>query len=428
MKLRPPSTSGRRGSTTTMSGWHAVARSRADLGQSGAADDQYVIADGQQPGQALANPLVGVDDEDAEWPIGPGRGFGHDLMVRAAARAGESDLRPRLPSAERPLPATSSVADRGCLGPRRPHASPGRRPTPRPRRSASASGDEPTSIVVPSPGRLSQANRAPIRSARARMPARPRWPSGTVAGSNPLPSSSTRSRTPPSTAADLDADLAGAGVLDDVVERLLGDPVEHLLDRQRQPVLEVALDDDRQAEPALQRRGVGLERTHQAVLLEVAGAQLEDQRAHLGQRLALQLAELGRAGSRAASGSVLEQQLDRARHEGHREERLGHRVVQLAGQVRPLLAGRQLPGLAAQLALEADLVADVPGRALDACEPAVDGDADRAHVDRASADRRSAQDLGRLDLLVRARWRACPSGRPRPGAHPPRGSSRSAGR
>ena len=53
--------------------------------------------------------------------------------------------------------------------------------------------------------------------------------------------------------AELEPDLARAGVLDDVVERFLRDPVEDLLDRQRQALLERALDDDRQAEPALER-------------------------------------------------------------------------------------------------------------------------------------------------------------------------------
>ena len=113
---------------------------------------------------------------------------------------------------------------------------------------------------------------------------------------------------------------------------------------------------------------MGLERADQAVLLEVAGPELEDQRAHLGERLALELAELGQLRPRRVRVAV-EQHLDGARHQGHREQRLGDRVVQLAGEVRALLAGGELAGLAAQLALEADLVADVARRALDAGEP-----------------------------------------------------------
>ena len=61
-------------------------------------------------------------------------------------------------------------------------------------------------------------------------------------------------------AADVDADLAGRRVLDDVVQRFLGDPIEDLLGRQRRAPVEVALDDDRQPQPALEGGGVGLER------------------------------------------------------------------------------------------------------------------------------------------------------------------------
>ena len=96
---------------------------------------------------------------------------------------------------------------------------------------------------------------------------------------------------------------------------------------------------------------MGLERADQAVLLEVARPELEDQRAHLGERFALELAQLAELLARRRRVAV-EQQLDGARDQGHGEQRLGHRVVQLAGEVGPLLAGGQLAGLAAQLALE----------------------------------------------------------------------------
>ena len=294
-------------------------------------------------------------------------------MVRPAAEAGESDLRPSHDSAERPFVPTSSVADRGRVGAGgapRAGASPAGRG--RSRSSASASGPRPTSIVVPAPGWLSHENVAPTRSARARMPASPRWPSGTVAGSKPLPSSSTRSRTPPSTGRDLDPDLPGGRVLDDVVERLLGDPVEHLLGRQRQPILEVALDDDRQPEPALQRRRVGLERADEAVLLEVARPKLEDQRAHLGEGLALelaQLAELARAPPPGRVSSSISTERDT-------------RVIENSAWVTESCSSRarcarsspaaSSPAWRRSSRLEPDLVADVARRALDAGEPPVD--------------------------------------------------------
>ena len=109
---------------------------------------------------------------------------------------------------------------------------------------------------------------------------------------------------------------------------------------------------------------MGPERPRQAVLLEVARAELEDEGAHLGQRLALELAELGQLGA-GRLGVAIEQHLDRAGHQRHREERLGDRIVQLAREVGALLAGRQLAGLAAQLALEPGALADVAGRAVD---------------------------------------------------------------
>ena len=68
-----------------------------------------------------------------------------------------------------------------------------------------------------------------------------------MAGSKPRPSSWIAQPDPAADGVDADPDLLGLGVLDDVVERLLGDPVERLLDGQRQPVGEVALDDDGQA-------------------------------------------------------------------------------------------------------------------------------------------------------------------------------------
>ena len=108
-------------------------------------------------------------------------------------------------------------------------------------------------------------------------------------------------------------------------------------------------------------RGVGPQRAGQAVLLEVARSELEDQRAHLGQGLALEVAELGELAARRVDVAV-EQQLHRARDEGHREERLGHRVVELAGQVGALLAGGQLARLATQVALEPVALADSRGR------------------------------------------------------------------
>ena len=105
---------------------------------------------------------------------------------RAAGRARGTDARRGAPSAERrwsayvigrgstPLGISPSRASRHGIAP-------GPRPT--------------TSMVVPFPISLRQLNVPPIRAARARMPASPRWPSGTWLGSKPLPSSAMRRRT-----------------------------------------------------------------------------------------------------------------------------------------------------------------------------------------------------------------------------------------
>ena len=95
-----------------------------------------------------------------------------------------------------------------------------------------------------------------------------------TAGSKPVPSSWTASRSPSACEpASVMATVARLGVLDHVVERLLGDAVERGLDLEGRPVVgHGALDADRQPDPALDAGGVGPERLDQAVLLEVGRA------------------------------------------------------------------------------------------------------------------------------------------------------------
>ena len=76
--------------------------------------------------------------------------------------------------------------------------------------------------------------------------------------------------------------------------------------------------------------------------------------------------------SLAVVGVAVDEELGRPGDEGHAEQRLGDRVVELPGEVGPLLARRQLAGLAAEVRLEALALADVAGRAVDAGEHAVD--------------------------------------------------------
>ena len=108
---------------------------------------------------------------------------------------------------------------------------------------------------------------------------------------------------------------------------------------------------------------MGVQRLLEPVLLEVLRAQFEDQRAHFGQRLPLQLLELAELGANTL-GVLVEQELQAAGGEPDREERLGHRVVELARQVGALLGGGKVGRLVAQLRLEPLAGADVAHRAV----------------------------------------------------------------
>ena len=179
-------------------------------------------------------------------------------------------------------------AETGALS--RPRESPRAEPGPR--------------SSCPRRGRSSQVKSAPILSARARIPASPRWPSGTRAGSKPLPSSWTRSRTPLATRPTLEADLPRPGVLDDVVEGLLRDPVEGLLDR-RAAAARRASHSTTIGSPIRpwSAAAVGPQRADRPSCSRLPGPELEDQRPHLGQRLALEVAQLAELRRGAASGS-----------------------------------------------------------------------------------------------------------------------------
>ena len=61
-----PSMPGRRGSTTTTSGASFSSEQDGSVGGPGGADDEALRADPQQAGQALANAVVGIDEEHAK--------------------------------------------------------------------------------------------------------------------------------------------------------------------------------------------------------------------------------------------------------------------------------------------------------------------------------------------------------------------------
>ena len=199
------------------------------------------------------------------------------------------------------------------------------------------------------PGRASRPARGGRRARRRRR--------------SPCRRRAIRSRTPSAAAADRSTpDLAGRGVLDDVVERLLGDPVEDLLDRERQALREVALDDDRQADPALERGGVGLA----APASRPSCSRLPGRSSKISARISASASRwrsrsepsfsLAAAGSRSTRSSVV-----RVTRVIEKSAWVTESWSSRARWARSWLDG-QLAGLAAQVALESLALADVAGR------------------------------------------------------------------
>ena len=130
-----------------------------------------------------------------------------------------------------------------------------------------------------------------------------------------------------------DADRTGLGVLDDVRQRLLHDPIESRLDVARQPAVELRLEVD--AHSRLLGEGVAqpLQRGDEAEVVERLRAQLDRQAAHVVQRLDDLLAHGGDGFGALLLGRGL---LDRLQPEQHRGQLLPGLVVQLARQPAPL--------------------------------------------------------------------------------------------
>ena len=78
--------------------------------------------------------------------------------------------------------------------------------------------------------------------------------------------------------------MAGPGVLDDVVQRFLGNPVEPDLDVLGQGLFALDRDGDRDPRPAHHSIGQLAKQAAQFFLSQGAGAQLQQHRPHLGQR------------------------------------------------------------------------------------------------------------------------------------------------
>ena len=233
MKSRPASMSGRRGSTTTTSGAEVAASEAPRRRGTAAPTTTQRPPMRDQAGQALAT-----------------RSSGSTRRTRSVAGAGRTGSPPKCRLADRPA-ASDEVLDPPTSFRRRrrrgdPHGSTRRcRGRGRDRTLEAVRRSSPPGPASPPARGGPSAHAARIEAAGRRR--------------------RSRSTTQPVLAAEVEPDLPGAGVLDDVVERLLRDPVEDLLDLERQPLVDLAVDHDRQADPALQRRAVGAQRVNQPV-------------------------------------------------------------------------------------------------------------------------------------------------------------------
>ena len=183
---------------------------------------------------------------------------------------------------------------------------------------------------MPAPAAERISSVPPIRSARSSIDVSPsrreRMPS--AAGSKPTPSSSISSSEPVAVAAEHDRDVARVGVLDRVLERLLGD-AEHL-EVARRIGRRLVLDRELDLEPfeAAHQPDVLAERPAEPVEREVERPELEHERAQLLERVLrerLQPLDLVARRGRIA----VEQRPGRLGAEDEAEQLLAHRVVEL---------------------------------------------------------------------------------------------------
>ena len=144
----------------------------------------------------------------------------HQRRNRADAEA----LTPHGRDAPRPHPPEARSADPSGTGPLRASS----RPSVRLRRFRGGCSARVAESVVPcSPDSIVE--RPPARVTRSRMPASPN-PSVASAVSKPCPSSATSIEMRPSVALDRDPNRAGVGMLGDIRQRLLDQPVDGRLE------------------------------------------------------------------------------------------------------------------------------------------------------------------------------------------------------
>ena len=400
MNVSPPSISGRRGSTMTTSGRCSAARSSAAPARPALPTTIRRSPMASRPVRLSRTRSSASTTRTRSAPIGPGHGIGHDLMV------GPGGGRRKRPSTEPCLGGTTVVPyviRRGSrASPRaRPWhacaASPAEAATCESRKRLGSEADLDRGALA-RPARHRRTWLRPARRGRACRRARGgrrARPPGRSPCRRPRPAAGRRRRRVRTSTRTCRA-AACLTTLWSASWAMRYRTSSAASGSRSSRSLSTTI--GRPSRPCNAAVCVLSARTRPSCS-RLPGRSSKIERAHLGEGLALELAELVEVAARRLRVRG-EQHLDGARHQGHREQRLRDRVVQLARQVRPFLAGRQLAGLAAQLALEADLVADVARSTLDPGEPAVDADADRTDVDRRPLAVRTAQDLRRLDLPV----------------------------
>ena len=264
----------------------------------------------------LPDPPVAIDDQDAEGAGQSGSSMPSDRCVRRRPSQPRYRPSPSPPMDERGATTTSSSR----IG--RP-----RRSAPRP---MAIRGGRRVRHDRPRPACRSRAGSSPPShhrscSARARIPPAPGAHVGTRAGSNPLPSSHER-QTDAWSAGRAQADLASARVLHDVVQGLLGDPVERLLGVEREALRSVAREHDgRPIGPGRRPRGLATRGPGRRRRGCRAGTRRSVTASRPGPRAVARGA--GQLGAHPPGRG--HEELHAACDQGHREQRLGHRVVEL---------------------------------------------------------------------------------------------------
>ena len=166
-----------------------------------------------------------------------------------------------------------------------------------------------TSIAVPAPGLARELQPRADRRARSRMMLDPQMPRRNRRGRSPARRRRGAGYPALGSYQEIDARLARLGMLDHVVERLLGNPIERHLRRRAGGPLPLDASASRGGRACPLVASTSWRSRSPSGARSARRPQLLEQRAHLGQRPAGQLAQLGQAplpsaGSRSHSRGI----------------------------------------------------------------------------------------------------------------------------